>query len=75
MKFYYLSYLQKIDISITTFMFLIFITILRPLLINQELNSIKIISYTLLFFAWYGSTLLFSNAFTYESNYNKLNNI
>jgi hypothetical protein len=75
MKFYYLSYLQKIDISITTFMFLIFITILRPLLLNQELNSIKIISYTLLFFAWYGCTLLFSNAYTYESNYNKLNNI
>jgi hypothetical protein len=74
MKFYYLSQLQKIDISITSFMYLLFIGFLRPLLLNQELNSRNIIAYTLLFFAWYGCTLLFSNAYTYESQYNKLNN-
>jgi hypothetical protein len=75
MKFYYLSQLQKIDIGITTFMFLLFIGLLRPLLLNKELNSRNIIIYTLLFFAWYGCTILFSNAYTYEGQYNKLNNI
>lgn len=75
MKFYYLSSLQKIDITITTLMFCIFIGILRPLIINIEINTRSIIIYTLLFFVWYGCTLLLSNAFNYENIYNKLNNI
>lgn len=75
MKFYYLSPLQKIDIAIATFMFCIFIGFLRPLILNTELNSRDIIAFTLIFFAWYGCTILFSNAFNYETQYNKLNNI
>lgn len=75
MKFYYLSNLQKIDIAITTFMFLLFIGFIRPLLLNIELNSRNIIAFTLIFFAWYGCTILFSNAFNYEYTYNKLTNI
>lgn len=75
MKFYYLSNLQKIDITITTLMFCIFIGFLRPLLLNQELNSRNIIAFTLIFFAWYGCTILFSNGFNYESAYSKLQNI
>ena len=75
MRFYYLSDLQKTDISITTFMFLLFIGFIRPLLLSQDLNSRNIIAFTLIFFAWYGCTLLFANAFTYEHQYNKLTNI
>lgn len=75
MKFYYLSSLQKTDIAITTFMFCLFIGFLRPLLLNNELNSRDIIAYTLIFFAWYGCTMMFSNAYTYETHYNKLKNI
>ena len=71
MKYYYLSPLQKIDIGITTFMFCLFIGFLRPLLLNLELNTRNIIAFTLLFFAWYGCTLLFSNAFNYEHIYKK----
>ena len=62
MKFYYMSHLQKIDISLTTFMFCLFIGFLRPLLLGFELNSRNIIAYTLIFFAWYGCTILFINA-------------
>jgi hypothetical protein len=75
MKFYYLSPLQKLDICITTFMFMLFIGFLRPLLLGRELNSRDIVVYTLIFFAWYGCTLLFSNAYTFEGQYNKLTNI
>jgi hypothetical protein len=75
MKFYYLSNLQKIDIAITTFMFCLFIGFLRPLLLGIDLNSRNIIAFTLIFFAWYGSTILLSNAFNYEYLYNKLTNI
>jgi len=75
MKFHYMTYLQKIDISLTTFMFCLFIGFLRPLLLGIELNSRNIIAYTLIFFAWYGCTILFSNAYNYEKNYDKLTNI
>lgn len=75
MKFYYLSNLQKIDIAIVTLMFCLFIGFIRPLMLNIELNTRNVIAYTLIFFAWYGCTILFSNAFNYETTYNKLTNI
>jgi len=74
MKFYYLTSLQKLEITTITFLYCIFIGFLRPLLLDIPLNSQHIIAFTLIFFAWYGSTLLFTNAFTYESDYNKLVN-
>ena len=75
MRFYYLSSLQKLEIGISTFIFCFFIGFMRPFILNQDLNSKKIITYTLLFFAWYGMTLMFTNAFTYETTYKKLVNI
>ena len=75
MRVYHLSSLQKIDLSIATFMFCLFIGFLRPLILNKDINTRNIIAFTLLFFAWYGSTLLFTNAFNYQSLYNKLENI
>jgi hypothetical protein len=72
MKFYYLSQLQKVDITITTLMFCIFFGFLRPLVLSQDINTRNIIAYTLIFFAWYGCTILTSNAFTYQYEYNKL---
>jgi hypothetical protein len=75
MRFYYLSPLQKLEIGIATFIFCFFIGFMRPFILNKDLNSKKIITYTLLFFAWYGMTLMFTNAFTYESVYKKIVNI
>ena len=75
MRYYHLSDLQKMDITITTFLFFILIGFLRPFFLNRDINTRDIIIYSLLFFAWYGCTLLFSNAFTYENVYNKITNI
>jgi len=72
MKFYYLSQLQKVDITITTLMFCIFFGFLRPIILSKDINTRDIIAYTLIFFAWYGCTILTSNAFTYQYEYNKL---
>lgn len=72
MRFYHLSNLQKIDITITSLIFCIFIGFLRPLILNKDIDSRNVIAFTLIFFAWYGCTLLFSNALNYESNYQKL---
>jgi hypothetical protein len=74
-KYYYLSNLQKNDLIITTLIFFIFIGFLRPLILDLEINTTNIIIYTILFFAWYGCTILFSNAFTYDTMYNKIINI
>ena len=71
-KYYYLSDLQKIDITTTTLLFCIFIGFLRPLILGDELNTHYIIAITLMFFVWYGYTILFSNAFNYDNVYNKL---
>ena len=75
MRFYYLSSLQKLDIATTTFMFCLLIAFLRPLILTMEINSRNAIAFTLLFFAWYGCTILFTNFFNYESQYNKLTNL
>ena len=53
----------------------IFIGFLRPLLLGLTINSRNIIASTLIFFAWYGLTLIMTNAITYETTYNKLTNI
>jgi hypothetical protein len=74
-KYYYLSHIQKIDITTTTLLFCIFIGFLRPLILGDYLNSQVIIAYTLMFFIWYGYTILYSNAFNYDSVYDKLNNV
>jgi len=46
MKFYYLSQLQKIDITITTLMFCIFFGFLRPLVLSQDINTRNIIAHS-----------------------------
>jgi hypothetical protein len=75
MRFYYISNLQKISITIVTLMYCLFIGFLRPLMLNIELNTRNVIAYTLIFFAWYGCTKLMSNAFNYKTIYNKITNI
>ena len=74
-KYYYLSHIQKIDITTTTLLFCIFIGFLRPLILGDPLYTQSIIAYTLMFFVWYGYTILYSNAFNYDSVYDKLNNV
>lgn len=75
MQFYYLSQLQKIDITITTLLFCIFVGFVRPLILGREINTRNIIAFTLIFFAWYGCTMLTGNAFSYQQEYDKLVNI
>jgi len=52
-KYYYLSNIQKIDLTTTTLLFCIFIGFLRPLILGDLLNTQMIIAYTLMFFVWY----------------------
>ena len=72
MNYLNLSSIQKFDIGMTTLLFCILITILRPLIVYQEINSRNIIAYTLLFFATYGMTLIFTNSVTFSEIQKKL---
>jgi hypothetical protein len=68
-NYFYLSNVQKVTISVTTILFMILILFLRPILLDTELHSLRILTFTLLFFALYGLTQILTNSFTYEYLY------
>jgi hypothetical protein len=68
-NYFYLSNVQKVTISVTTILFMILILFLRPIILDTELHSLRILTFTLLFFAWYGLTQILTNSFTYEYLY------
>lgn len=73
MNYLNLSSIQKIDISITTLLFCLFIIIIRPLIIYSSINSRDIIAYTLLFFATMGMTTIFTNSLSFSNIFYKVN--
>lgn len=73
MNYLNLSSLQKIDIGITTLLFCVFITMIRPLIIYSSINSRDIIAYTLLFFVTMGLTMIFTNSLSFSQVFYKVN--
>jgi hypothetical protein len=73
MNYLNLSSLQKIDIGITTLLFCVFMTMIRPLIIYSSINSRDIIAYTLLFFATMGLTMIFTNSLSFSQIFYKVN--
>lgn len=73
MNYLNLSSLQKIDIGITTLLFCVFMTMIRPLIIYSSINSRDIIAYTLLFFATMGLTMIFTNSLSFSQVFYKVN--
>jgi len=73
MNYLNLSSLQKIDIGITTLLFCVFMTMIRPLIIYSSINSRDIIAYTLLFFATMGLTMIFTNSISFSQIFYKVN--
>jgi len=73
MNYLNLSSIQKIDIGITSLLFCLFMTIIRPLIVNSSINSLNIITYTLLFFAIMGLTTIFTNSLSFNNLFYKIN--
>ena len=73
MNYLSLSSIQKIDIGITTLLFCIFITIIRPLIIYSNINIHDTIVYTLLFFVTMGLTMIFTNSISFSRIFYKIN--
>jgi len=72
MNYLSLSSIQKVDIGITSLLFCLFITIIRPLIIDSSINSRIIIAYTLLFFATMGLTTIFTNSLSFNNLFYKI---
>lgn len=72
MNYLNLSSIQKVDIGITSLLFCLFITIIRPLIIDSSINSRIIIAYTLLFFATMGLTIIFTNSLSFNNLFYKI---
>jgi hypothetical protein len=73
MNYLNLSSIQKVDIGITSLLFCLFITIIRPLIIENSISSRNIITYTLLFFATMGLTTIFTNSLSFSNMFYKIN--
>jgi hypothetical protein len=73
MNYLNLSSIQKVDIGITSLLFCLFMTIIRPLIIDSSINSRIIIAYTLIFFATMGLTTIFTNSLSFNNLFYKIN--
>lgn len=73
MNYLNLSSIQKVDIGITSLLFCLFITIIRPIIIDTSISSRNIIAYTLLFFATMGLTTIFTNSLSFSNMFYKIN--
>jgi hypothetical protein len=71
-NYFYLSGVQKVSLTIITILFTLFILILRPIILNNKLSSLNILTFSLLFFAWYGLTQILTNSLTYEFLYKSI---
>lgn len=73
MQYYIVSPIQKVEIAVSVFLFLIFFGFTRTILLDQPLDSKNIVFLTILFFVWLYLTKIFTNAVMFQFIYNKLN--
>ena len=72
MNYLNLSVIQKYDIFFTTMLVCLFMLTLRPLILTGEIISRDIIAFTILFFCFFGMTMIFTNSISYSKIYKKL---
>ncbi len=62
MKYYILTPYQKVDLFVTTLLFFIIFLLVRPMVMAEPINGQMIGNFTILFFVWYGMTLIMTNS-------------
>jgi len=73
MQYYIVSPIQKVEIAVSVFLFLILFGFTRTILLDKPLDSKNIVFLTILFFVWFYLTKLFTNAVMFQFIYTKLN--
>ena len=62
MKYYILTPYQKVDLFVTTILFFVIFLLVRPMVFGESLNGPMMGNLTILFFVWYGMTLIMTNS-------------
>ena len=62
----YLSNYERMQIMTSTFLFLILILLIKPMILGYIPKSIHIVAFTMLFFVWYSLSMALTNAISYN---------
>jgi len=62
----YLSNYERIKVITSTFIFLIMILLIKPMILGKIPNTKQVIVFTLLFFIWYSLSLGLTNGVSYN---------
>ena len=68
MNYFFLTPIQKNVLFVITIIVMLFIFIFFPIIIGKQIDSKNVILLTLLFFAWLGFTMIFTNALMFNNN-------
>ena len=68
----YLSNYERMQIMTSTFLFLILILLIKPMILGYTPKSIHIVALTMLFFIWYSLSTALTNAISYNRIKKKL---
>jgi prolipoprotein diacylglyceryltransferase len=60
-KYYILTPSQKIELFIVTILFFLIFLLLKPMIFHEPFHGPSIGNTTILFFIWYGLTLIMAN--------------
>lgn len=66
-KYYILSPVQKVDLYVTTLLFILLFLMLRPVLLSLPISGRDILNMAILFFVWLGLTVTARNAVSIAS--------
>ncbi len=61
-KYYILTPAQKIELFVITIAFFLIFLLIRPMVFHESFNGPSIGNVTIIFFVWYGLTLIMTNA-------------
>lgn len=66
-KYYILSPVQKVDLYVTTLLFILLFVLLRPVLLGLPIYGRDVMNMSILFFVWLGLTVTARNALSIAS--------
>ncbi len=61
-KFYILTPSQKVELFVVTILFFLIFLLIKPMIFQESFHGPSIGNTTIIFFVWYGLTLIMANA-------------
>ncbi len=60
-KYYVLTPAQKVELFVVTILFFLLFLLIKPMVFHESFNGSSIGNTTIIFFVWYGLTLIMTN--------------